>query len=305
MGNTYYCNADSGDTGTGDGSEGNPWGGDGDFDTVIGNLSDGDTLILQESTTEYTPSTYEIIMPVASTTGITIKAETFGDATIGPDTVFTGSHTYGQRWKGEGIYNYENLIFDGFFTQNSYGGGLGLFSCSNVNNNPVTYNLTKVKVANYTTSASYNVAGPIAYSIGGATYGDYTANLTNTLIEITGNGFISGNTASSTYDVHITNTNCTFVHRGTGGRIWGGTGNTSSSTITDKNCIYYKDGSSAVYEQSNGTNVSGTNSCYYNITAEPSDSTNIDTDPLFVSYADQNYDLQPTRSPCEELGANT
>ena len=275
---TYYCNADSGNDTTGDGSSGNPWL---TIAKAMTSSTTGDAVILQDSVAVYTLSAN------MTTTDKTISAVTLGDAVIdGTGVSFsywfvnnasftnlifqninktTDSYTCVFHAGGTDNINFTNCIFRDFTIYNTpYAGLVG----HNTYQKIATLNMIGCLIHD----CHYSVTPDTKYAF----FGTFLAlNISNTTIHF------------STTD----STRATRLVLGVAGE-----------TINFKNTIVNNaSGYTMTYAVGSEQIDTSSYSDFYDFTGLPAGAGIIQTDPLFIDVANDNYRLRAD-SPCIGTG---
>ena len=281
---TYYINADTGNDATGDGSALNPW------LTILhakDNVVDNDTIICQDATATYLFEQLDI------NHSITIKGESVEGA------IFSTVSAQQSGWALTG----DNYITLKFIT----------FANIDISHNSSAYVLT-AENSGATMDIISCVFRDITITAGGFNWASGIINklyLYSTYIitgcifyNIENRGIIVRHAQNEVY-TDISFNNCVF--------------NFTTDTHTDiligqndpptsfKNCIIYNDTLNtkfiASYSNGLGANTSFDYNCVYGLFSNPITGTGnlLDTDPLFIDAATNNYNLSPT-SPCIDAG---
>lgn len=286
---TYYINADTGDDGSGDGSEGNPWE---TLATAVTNASASDTIICQDST-----ATYLFANQTIGLNNLTIQGES-DDAS---GAVFDASGAV-RRWtiSASTAVTISKITFTDILMTSSLGCPFDL------NGANCTLAVSQCKFDAITTNNSdFQSSGlfganndqPFTVSFDNCLFNDLIADGTGGALFSTNNIAASAST--------LTVTNC-VVYQTTAANRHEYLFNSSTSgvvTITATNNIFDNQTGSTVTFNNNTTYSaqSVTYNLTNNITTVPSGTGNITGDPLFVDAANNNFNLRPT-SPAIKTG---
>lgn len=282
---TYYINADTGNDTTGDGSSSSPWL---TISHAKDNVVDNDTIVCQNATAAYLFEQLDIDY------GITIKGES------AEGVVFSTTSAQQSGWALTG----DNYITLKFIT----------FANIEISHNDNTYVLTAensgatmeiiscvFRDITINTTAGFNWASGIINKL----YLYSTYIITGCIFyNIENRGIIVRKEQNGLY-TDISFNNCVF--------------NFTTATNTDiligqndpptsfKNCIIYNNTANnksiATYSNHLGVNTSFDYNCVYGLFSNPITGTGnlLNTDPLFIDPAANNYNLSPT-SPCIDAG---
>lgn len=278
---TYYINADTGDNTTGDGSQGSPWL---TLSYAYSQVNSGDTIIAQDSTSEYTmPDNF------SPTKEFTLSGETVGGAVFSRPGVSSVSYW----WRTYSNITLNRIDFRDIIPD-VYDGILNVYSTADLTINncrfyDITYtqaqhcifstnNTGKIKVNN---CAFFDIIFP-------ATRGWFICqnggDNTNRFAEFVNNVFYFKNQPGNETQYF------TGKSDGTAGTI----------SLTMYNNILYN-GQSVGIAVTNYT--SGSNNCFYgpvssNFTNLPN---TITSDPMLIDPSNRNFNLSPS-SPCIDAG---
>jgi len=264
---TYYINADSGDDGSGDGSEGNPWL---TLAQAYTQASDNDTIILQDSTANFTTPANQHTW----TKSLTVQGEQ--DDGTGATIAKSGVNN---RVEISGTNTFEKLTFT--HTANN---AWPMFDSTGV----TTFNLCRFVDCKERGSANLGIIKRTSS----------TLTITNCVFLNT--QFSDVVTNSSVIHSPTTVTGCLFIW--TSGQTNIVAYVSYSAGGTWKNNIIANYSAESVDDNSAGS-YSGQNNCWYNITSTPGLTNDITTDPLLVDPDNGNYNLRPT-SPCIGTGVD-
>jgi hypothetical protein len=278
---TYYINADTGNDTTGDGSSSNPWL---TLNYAVSEAANNDTIVAQDSTNSYAFTSFSI-----TGKGLTIQGESEGGAVFDGngaqvqidsrstvfainflDLEFTNCSGYGQY---DGIFRIgiANFTRCKFYNLNFQHGRAGIMQALADTSDEQTvvflsclfYNLNN-------TSSSSNEAG---FLLGGNNDRTTTATLNNCVIHIYSSNNIRNITGDNNADKNLYLTNTILLN----------------DSVND-----------IIIEPLRGESTMNY-SCYYNFVNPPAGSNNINSDPLLIDPAANNYNLSPT-SPCIDAG---
>lgn len=294
---TYYCNADIGDDGTGDGSSGNPWL---LLQTAYTAASNGDTIVLQDSIASFTISGSLTIAK-----DLTIQGEQDdGSGAVFDRLGFAVANNKGLFYCG----NAKTITLEKFTVKDGscYQSASGLGGCFMMYEPNTTLNINKVVVNGWDVWGYYHLAGLVTF-INGGVAAPSTVNITDCLFY---NLFTSQNSITPNWDNWgvFTNRDGGSTINLTGTTVYMKPSHTVQATAniikmdagssTVKNCIFVDpDG---VIDYKGGT-VTTTYSCGYNFVSAPTGTGVITTDPLFVDPANFNFKLRSS-SPCKDTG---
>lgn len=276
---TIYANKDSGSDSTGDGSSGNP------YQTISKcntEASDGDTIILQDSTASYSFGNLTL------TDNITIQ----GEQDDGSGAIIDGGSTSNDpQW--EISTDTTATIEKCRFTNFGYSNRSPAFVCSNPSKKFIFNN---VWFYGFLTGTDTNKVGSL---IGPSGASSGTFELHNVLMYDIGQDggsdyfviFAARPTEVDGLTIYLENT-------GTQNRVFELKG-WPEGTSAGKNCIIYDN--TGTFNSGAGNFDSFTYSCFYNTTDTPSGTGVITSDPLFVDAPNYDFRLRPS-SPCINTG---
>lgn len=284
---TYYINADTGNDTTGDGSASNPW-------LTISHAKDnvvtGDTIFCQNSTATY------LFEKLSFDNEITIQGESVGGV------VFSTVSDIDEGWalNGDNYYTIKNITFSDINVVKPSDHSSVIY----VGVPSGTLDISTCIFKDITiTAGSFNWASGVLNKL--YRYGKYIVSGC-IFYNITNRGIIVRKVDNNPdFYTRIYFNNCLFnMNTVENTDILVGQNNPVTSF---KNCIVYNDTgngkSIAAYNNQLDTNTTFDYNCVYGAFSNPITGTGnlLDTDPLFIDPATNNYNLSPS-SPCIDAG---
>jgi hypothetical protein len=277
---TYYINADTGNDITGDGSSSNPWL---TLNYAVSEAANNDIIVAQDSTNSYAFTSFSI-----TDKSLTIQGESEGGAVFDGNgaqvEINSNSTVFAQNFLDLEFTNCSGYgIYDGIFRI-----GIANFTrCKFYNLNfqhpragimQALANINDEQTAVFLSCLFYNLNNTasndrVGFLLGGNNDRTTTATLNNCVIHIYSSNNIRTVTGDSNADKNLYLTNTILLN----------------DSVND-----------IIIEPLRGESTMNY-SCYYNFVDPPAGSNNINSDPLFIDPANNNYNLSPT-SPCIDAG---